>query len=170
MKLHISFDIIPRDIKTINTSDVEYLENKYNFTVSTSISQNEINDLWQTHHEMFIDCPDHTSINSIVRDLYNLFGGDHWHISMDLDDPDKLMQITQAPEDNSKQDYVTIEKVSCRGNAGTLVDDLRFLSKQLMKHYDPSDLVKIEGSRRIPINPMDHKPMESLCYNISIEN
>ncbi len=164
MKLLVSFNNEPCELKNVDKSDVECLANKYSCTIS--MSNDTFIDTWCSRYNATIDCPDNTSINNIVKDLYSLFGGDSWHISVDINDPDKLIQTT---EDSDEKDCLTVETISCHGTVGPLQDDLKFLSKELKKYYDPSSVVKIEGSRQVPINTMVDKPQTNLNYNIFIE-
>lgn len=164
MNLTIRFTLNINDFKRIDKPSIKHLTNKYNCSVS--IEEDNTNNLWISCYTILVDCPDNTSINNIVRDLYSLFGGDNWHISIDINEPDKLVQTT---EDDDEKDCLTVEMISCHGTVGPLQDDLKFLSKELKKYYDSSNVVKIEGSRRIPTNMMFDEPTVALSYDISIK-
>lgn len=166
MNLIVAFTLDIKDFKSIDKPNIKHLADKYNCSVS--INEGDTNNLWLSRYTMLVDCPDDTSINAIVKDLYSLFGGNFWSVSVKLDNPDNLVSTTQTTEKN-EDDYLTVEKISCHGTVGPLQDDLKFLSKELKKYYDSSNVVKIEGFRQIPIDMMADKPQTHLNYNIFID-
>ncbi len=106
MKLVARFTLNVKDFESIDKSSVERLMDKYNCTIS--ISGDETNNLWISCYKILVNCPDNTPINNLVKDLYSLFGGDNWHVLIDLDNPDKLVPIS---ENGDTSNCLTIETV-----------------------------------------------------------